>query len=861
MYTIMRVVFFMNLDFFLKKGLKLIEKYDFNDEFSTYVFEYDNAIILIDDNFDKSANLFSYSNYCEMQNRYMYQYDKVLRFNDLGDDEALWSDIKYLVSLKTEELVIDDHGGYLDKSHFDNTVAEKLFEDAFIDTYGMDSLNYLQKEVQFSLGANKTASIDFLVETKSGNYSFEANGISYHDPLIVGKDSYKNQLYRQNMLVLFGIKVYRFASNTLAFKDQIVDNLRKYLKNKDDFIPKNIIKKQRPFKLYDHQENILHLLDEDRKNGKNTTLIVLPTATGKSQICLEDLQKAYIQKEVKHILIMVPSIRIKEDWLARIKQLDYLNYHVDVLCYNYVFATRLNYPKDYYDYIIFDEAHHACAANCKKAIQYFKPKYLIGLTATPERLDKRKLEDVFGEYEVNLTLKEAIEEGVVVDISCFRLKSNLDFSKIRYNGKDYNYGDLEKNVIIDSRNELIAKTIAKYFHYENEPFKQGIVFCVNKMHCEKMAKLLNGLEIKAAAVYGGNSKNEQIFNDYEAKKIQFLCSCQLISEGWDSPQTEIIVMARPTLSKALYLQQIGRGLRHYTNKKCLYLIDVVDNYAAKLTPWSFNSLMQITNYVPFAGLLGQKEYVEILGLAEEEFKMEPVNIFTFEEEYGSYLSLEQAARELFVGTETLRGWNKKYNYASLSLPIGNKMAPYFSQADIARIRQDRGLAIHSDETILKDFLDFIEENTLTYSFKLVFLLLAFKLANSEGEINLNKLTMAYRDFYLKRIELNLPVDKPGCVYNTKYLNNFSSIKKSLLTNPFEKFERKRFFYYYASSAEDAKANKAKKEDLNIISFNPSLWEKLTKEIKTEIINKEFKFLEEYYAKYGGLWDGYQQFFL
>lgn len=189
------------------------------------------------------------------------------------------------------------------------------------------------------------------------------------------------------------------------------------------------------------------------------------------------------------------------------------------------------------------------------------------------------------------------------------------------------------------------------------------------------------------------------------------------------------------------------------------------------------------------------------------------------------------------------------------------MAPYFSQADIARIRQDRGLTIHSDETILKDFLDFIEENTLTYSFKLVFLLLAFKLANSEGEINLNKLTMAYRDFYLKRIELNLPVDKPGCVYNTKYLNNFSSIKNSLLTNPFEKFERKRFFYYYASSAEDAKANKAKKEDLNIISFNPSLWEKLTKEIKNEIINKEFKFLEEYYAKYGGLWDGYQQFFL
>ena len=95
---------------------------------------------------------------------------------------------------------------------------------------------------------------------------------------------------------------------------------------------------------------------------------------------------------------------------------------------------------------------------------------------------------------------------------------------------------------------------------------------------------------KAKAVYGGNKHNDEIFEKYANKEIQFLISCQLISEGWDSPQTEVVVMARPTLSKVLYTQQIGRGVRKYPGKECLYVIDVVDNYEGKLSPMNFNAL-------------------------------------------------------------------------------------------------------------------------------------------------------------------------------------------------------------------------------------------------------------------------------
>ena len=93
----------------------------------------------------------------------------------------------------------------------------------------------------------------------------------------------------------------------------------------------------------------------------------------------------------------------------------------------------------------------------------------MGLTATPERLDRKKLEDIFGHYKTNLTLREAIDKDVITNIRCYRLLSNVDLSAVRYNGKDYNYADLEKTLIVDSRNELIVRTLKKYF-YPREGF-------------------------------------------------------------------------------------------------------------------------------------------------------------------------------------------------------------------------------------------------------------------------------------------------------------------------------------------------------------------------------------------------------
>ncbi len=827
-------------------GIKLIERYEFDLTHYSLIGYFNDKCIIVDNNLCVRDSItkehsieVDYAKYCEMQNKYMAKFNKLYRFNYIDDN--IYKEIEKWLNLTAEDINIEASAkvASFDKAHIDSTILEEKFADLFVEAYGNDALCYLKREYPISLADGKNAFVDYVVETKNNKYAIEENGITYHHPQIIGNLKYERQLIKQNTLNLYGFKVYRFSTNNMLNKDQVIDNIKEYLGSKDNFINSIIVKGNRKFKLYEHQEKILDNVNEERKKGINTSLVVIPTGTGKSQIVIEDLTNLVKQNKIKNVLIMVPSLKVKDDWS---KRLDFLNNYlnIEIKLYNAVFISKSYLNKDYYDYICFDEAHHAQAFNCKKTLQYFTPRYLIGLTATPERLDGLDLEEIFGEYETSLTLKDAILKDIVTNIRCYRLKTNIDLSEVRYNGKDYNYADLEKTLVIDSRNEIIVDIVKKYFSPQDNFYKQGIIFCVNVSHAKKLEKLFLETTIKAKAVYGGNKNNEEIFNDYKNKKIQFLLTCQLISEGWDSPQTEVIVMARPTLSKVLYMQQLGRGVRKYQGKECLYVIDVVDDYVGKLSPWNFNSLFKIPIYMPFAGVkLESNGPIDIFGLNETEMTMEEVDIFTFEEKYGDYLSLEQAARELFIGTETLRKWTKENpSFSSLKLPLGNKMMPYYSKEDIINIRKIKGLKEHNNDTILEDFLDFINENTLTFSFKLIFMLNMFKLANNEGEVNISNLVLEYTYFYQDRLNRGLKIDKDNCVYNNDYLKDFNKMKKSILANPFEKFERKRFVYY--------------SKDLNIICFNPILWQKLTKDIKEDVIAKENKFLEDYYENLGGL---------
>jgi SOS-response transcriptional repressor LexA len=464
------------------------------------------------------------------------------------------------------------------------------------------------------------------------------------------------------------------------------------------------------------------------------------------------------------------------------------------------------------------------------------------VTATPERFDQQNLEEIFGEYESPLTLEEAIKKGLVPPVSCFRIKSNIDLSEVRFNGKDYVKSDLQTTLRVPSRDELVAKTLEKYFS-DNLAYKQGVVFCVDIDHAKRMADCLNKVGISALAVNGRERKSaDEAQQKYKVRKIRFLCACDLLTEGWDAPQTSILVMARPTFSKVLYIQQLGRGLRNYPNKEALYVLDMVDNYGAKLQPMSLHALFRVDKYRPFDFLIKPKAAktgteIEILeGLYEEIRRIEPVNIHNFENLYGDYLNEEQLARELFVSTGTVKSWLKKEKIKSdYSHPFGRSTLHFFQPSQVDTIRSTLGLSDHTVITRKDDFLEFLKKADYTFSYKIIFLLAFLKIKNKRGEAKLPELLSLYQTFYQRLLANHGKNEKQNCPYNrSDYLLNTPALQISLLQNPFEKFERKRFFRHC--------------KDLNYIALDGVLREQLTGVDTEQIESQLIQDLKDYYTK-------------
>ena len=308
------------------------------------------------------------------------------------------------------------------------------------------------------------------------------------------------------------------------------------------------------------------------------------------------------------------------------------------------------------------------------------------------------------------------------------------------------------------------------------------------------------------------------------------------------------------MSKVLYTQQIGRGTRRFAGKEALYVIDVVDNYGYSGSilkqPWSIHALLGISQYKDFADILnpqtsfGNEE--QILALVhEQERTIQEINIFTFEEKYPDHLSDEQLARELFVSTGTVKSWVKRGKITpDVAMPFGRGMLHYYAPDRLDEIRNTLGLSRHDDSTSLKDFNTFLEQGDYSFSYKMIMLLNMINLVDNSGECSLDRLIEAYCDWYRSRLAQDLPVDRARCPYNAEHLADSRYMRLSLLTNPFEKFERKRFMHYC--------------KDLNRISFSNVLWEQINNPTEQQRIKTlMFTDLQKYYAALGGLGDSEQ----
>src|SRR5699024_5860039 len=232
------------------------------------------------------------------------------------------------------------------------------------------------------------------------------------------------------------------------------------------------------------------------------------------------------------------------------------------------------FKPDEFGYIIVDEAHHASADTYQKVLAYFTPEFTLGLTATPERADEKNILDIFKHTAHKLDIQTAVEIGELVPVRCIRIHTNIDLTKVRFNSFQYNIRDLESKIYVPERNQLIVDTWLQYVKD-----KRTVIFCASVRHAKEIAGRLHDAGVAAEAVSGEikAADRREILARFEKGKTKVLCACDLLNEGWDCPATEVLFMARPTMSKVLYTQQLGRGMRLSPGKESLVVLDRVDS--------------------------------------------------------------------------------------------------------------------------------------------------------------------------------------------------------------------------------------------------------------------------------------------
>lgn len=260
-------------------------------------------------------------------------------------------------------------------------------------------------------------------------------------------------------------------------------------------------------------------------------------------------------------------------------------------------------PEDYYDFIIVDEFHHAAAPTYQGLLSHFKPKVLLGLTATPERMDGKNVLDYFdGRIAAEIRLPEAIERKLLCPFQYFGVSDEVDLSNIRWTRGGYDKTELSN---VFSMNRAIAEKRAG--HIVNSLYRyvtdmdnvHGLGFCVSVEHARFMEEyfLSKGIPCMALTGSSGEEDRKQAKERLESGQIRFIFVVDLYNEGIDIPEVDTILFLRPTESLTVFLQQLGRGLRLSEGKECLTVLDFIGNANKKYNfEEKFAALLSQTNH-------------------------------------------------------------------------------------------------------------------------------------------------------------------------------------------------------------------------------------------------------------------------
>lgn len=333
------------------------------------------------------------------------------------------------------------------------------------------------------------------------------------------------------------------------------------------------------------QTAALASLHSIRENGENKALVISATGSGKTILSAFDV-KAFNARKCLFIVHSNTILESSYETYSKIltSSLGMFNgqrkeVYEDCIFANIATLQRNNnlfaFSPDEFDYIIIDEVHKAGAKSYNKILEYFKPKFLLGMSATPERNDEFNIYNLFDNniaYEIRL--KEAINENLIVP---FHYYGVCDV----YNDENFNisYNDLNVEMRVDNLLEKSAQ-----YGYDGDKVR-GLIFVSSIAEAKRIADLINTKFYRAVALTGNSSQHERqdairriALSSQDTEYIDYIVIVDIFNEGIDIPSINQVLLLRETNSKIIYTQQIGRGLRKYTDKEYLVIIDFIGNY-------------------------------------------------------------------------------------------------------------------------------------------------------------------------------------------------------------------------------------------------------------------------------------------
>ena len=406
------------------------------------------------------------------------------------------------------------------------------------------------------------------------------------------------------------------SNEAIELTEDFVDEYEKYKKsinvqNTFDY-RKTKIEQENEFVPNSMQKRVLGKLKETRENGNKKGLVISATGTGKTYLAAMDIKQFFeINSNAENKLFEINDkksktsnikflfiahreellenainvfskiLKIDKNEFGRIygglKEIDKSIIFASIQslrnCYN-------EFKPSFFDYVIVDEFHHSMSDSYLKILSYFNPKFLLGLTATPKRMDGK---DILSLCDYNIVdeigIKEALEEDLIVPFHYFGVNDyTINYDNIPYKNGKYNEKILLENLLLNTRTDYIVEKINK-FGFDGDELS-AVAFCQNIEHAFFMKEEFSKKGYKSAVITANTSSNErsEILEKFKNKKIEILCVVDILNEGIDIPTINLLLFLRPTMSSTIFIQQIGRGLRKAKNKDFVTIIDFIGNH-------------------------------------------------------------------------------------------------------------------------------------------------------------------------------------------------------------------------------------------------------------------------------------------